>query len=188
VLGETIEQRRRQLLVAAEHTRPLGKREIGGDKHAAPTVPRREHVEQQLAAGAIKRDEPNLVQDDQVDTLQASHRATELLLVARLHERAHQIGGAPKDNAPSLARRLDAERDRQMRLARADGACEEDVSPCAIHSPRASSAIFGAFTPSTAVKSKSSSVFISGNPAARRRCLTADSAREAISTASASCR
>src|SRR5262249_43911731 len=84
VLGEAIEQRRRQLFVAAEDPRPLGKREIGGDEPAAPAVPRREHIEQQLTTGAIKRDEPNLVEHDHVDALQTTQGATQLLLVASL--------------------------------------------------------------------------------------------------------
>jgi len=100
---------------------------MGRDEYAASAVPRCEHIEQQLATSAIERDEPNFIEDNQVDALQTTHRAIQLLLVASLDQRTHQVGGAPEDNAPSLSRRFDAERDRQMRLARADGTGEEDI-------------------------------------------------------------
>jgi hypothetical protein len=51
----------------------------------------------------------------------------ELASIARFEERPDDVGGAGKEHASSLTCGLDAERDRQVRLARADGAREDDV-------------------------------------------------------------
>lgn len=75
VLGEAIEQRRRQLLVPAEDARPLGEGEIRRDEHATSPVTSGQHVEQELAAGAVERHEAHLVEDYQVDALEAPHVA-----------------------------------------------------------------------------------------------------------------
>src|SRR6202011_3113700 len=79
VLGQAVEQRRGELLVSAENARPLAEGEIGGDEHAAASVSGSEHVEQELTALAVKGHEANLVDDEQVDALEAAHVAPELL-------------------------------------------------------------------------------------------------------------
>ena len=83
-MSEPIEQRRRQLLVAGEHSHPLGKREIGGDDRRASLVPIGDQIEQQLAADPVKRDEPDLVDNQHVDTEQPLLEAGELAGIARL--------------------------------------------------------------------------------------------------------
>jgi len=70
-MREAIQQRRRQLFVAGEHGHPLGKREIGGDDRRASLVPVGDQIEQQLAADAVERDEPDLV-----DLCGAQHKST----------------------------------------------------------------------------------------------------------------
>jgi hypothetical protein len=60
-MGEPIEQRGRELFVAGEHGDPFGKREIRGDNRGAAFISVRDQIEEQLAAGAIKGDEAELV-------------------------------------------------------------------------------------------------------------------------------
>ena len=90
--SEAVEQRRGELLVATEDLRPLGECQVGGDENAASLVARCDHVEQQLAAGAIERDEANLVEDQHVDAVESSLCASELASTTRLDEGAHEVG------------------------------------------------------------------------------------------------
>jgi hypothetical protein len=60
-MGQTVQQRGRELFVAREDRDPLREREVAGD-HGRPTlVAIREQVEQQLAADPIEVNEPQLV-------------------------------------------------------------------------------------------------------------------------------
>ena len=62
-MGQPIEQRGCELLVARKHCDPLGKREIRGDHGRAPLVPIGDQIEEQLAADPIEGDEAQLVDD-----------------------------------------------------------------------------------------------------------------------------
>jgi hypothetical protein len=75
-----------------------GHSEVAGDEHAAPAVPRTEHVEQ-LAADAIERHEANLVDDDQVDVLQLDASAS----VPRRSAKHRGLGPYAVAVRPSLA-------------------------------------------------------------------------------------
>src|SRR3954471_3655135 len=51
----------------------------------------------------------------------------QLLCVATLDERTHEVRRSRKGGAPSLARSLDAEADREVRLASADRSSDENI-------------------------------------------------------------
>src|SRR4051794_19628223 len=51
----------------------------------------------------------------------------QLLCVATLDERTHEVRRSRKGDAPSLARSLDAEADREVRLASADRSSDENI-------------------------------------------------------------
>jgi hypothetical protein len=103
------------------------KGEIRRHDDAASLVSLGEPIEEQLAASAVERHEPELVEDEQIDLLQSSRQASELARVARFEERPHDVGGAREEDASLLPRALDAECDREMRFAGADGPREDDV-------------------------------------------------------------
>lgn len=68
VMGQAIEQRGRQLLIARKHSDPFSKREIGRDDGRASLVPIRDEIEEELAAHAVERDKAELVDDQHIDT------------------------------------------------------------------------------------------------------------------------
>lgn len=52
--------------------------------------------------------EAELVEDEQIDAIEAALEATEVARVARLDQCAHEIGDAPEGNVTALARSFDA--------------------------------------------------------------------------------
>ena len=128
VVGESVEQSRGQLLVA-EYADPLGEGEVGGDDGRASLVAvgEDEDVEEQFAAGAVERHEPELVADQEVDPLKALLEAAQLPLITGFEEVADEVGGLAEPDPAAALRGLDAECDREMRLAGANGSDENDV-------------------------------------------------------------
>ena len=74
-----------------------------------------------------KGTKPELVDDEDVDAEQPLLQARELAGVARFEQLPHEIGRAGEEHAAFLLRRFDAERDRQVRLAGADRAGEDQI-------------------------------------------------------------
>ena len=97
------------------------------DDGGAALVAVGDQIEEQLAADAVEGHEAQLVDDEDVDAEQPLLEARELARVARFEELAHQIGRAGEEHAPFLLGGFDAERDRQVRLARADRAGEDQI-------------------------------------------------------------
>ena len=93
-----------------------------GDRVATVLREVGEEVEQQLAAGALEGHEAELVDDQQRDPQVTLMEPRERELVARLDQLAHEVGGADEGDAVAAACGLDAERDREVRLAGADRA------------------------------------------------------------------
>ena len=86
-----------------------------------------EDVEEQLAAGAVEGHEAELVADQQVHSLKPLLQAPQLPLIAGFDQIADEIGGlAEPDPVPALCG-LDAESDREMRLAGADGSDQDHI-------------------------------------------------------------
>src|SRR5690606_15824438 len=75
----------------------------------------------------VERDEADLVEDEEIDAAVAPVQTAEAAFVARLEQRAHEVGGADEGNVLAPTRRLDAEPDRQVRFASADRPGEDDV-------------------------------------------------------------
>ena len=69
-MGQPVEERGGQLLVAGEDGHPFGKREIGRDDRRPSLVAISDQIEKQLAAHAVERDKPELVDDQDVDAQQ----------------------------------------------------------------------------------------------------------------------
>ena len=126
MVPEAVEQRRGELLVA-EDLHPLAEGEVGGDDRRAPLVAVGEQVEEQLSAGALEGHEAELVDDQQRHAQVALVQPGERELVARLDEVADEVGGADEGDAVTAAGGLDAERDREVRLAGADRSGDDDV-------------------------------------------------------------
>jgi hypothetical protein len=145
-------------------------------------------LKRDLAAGTIEGDEADLVEDEDVHSFEASLVATELASVARLEERAHEVGGAPEGNVAPLPRGVDTERDCQVRLAGVDGAGEDHVAVLGDPVPAGQVGDDGGVDAVAAAKSKASRVLSSGKRAWRTRSRTAESWREVCSTERHSCR
>ena len=92
-----------------------------------PLVPIGDQIEEQLAADPIEGDESQLVDDEDVDAQQPLLQPRELARIARFEQLADEIGRAREEHAAFLLGRFDAERDRQMRLAGADRAGEDQI-------------------------------------------------------------
>src|SRR5512138_699949 len=126
-MREPVEQRGGELLVAAEDFDPLAEGQVGGDDDAAALVAVGEHVEEQLAAHAVEGHEAELVDDEQLDAVQSALQPTKLSRITSFYQRAHQVGGACEEYSAACASSFDAEGNREMRFAGADGAGEDDV-------------------------------------------------------------
>lgn len=92
-----------------------------------PLVAVGDEVEEQLAAGSVEGHEAQFVEDEQVDPVHPALEAREFASVACLEQHADEIGGAPEGDVPALARGLETECDREVRLPRADRAREDQV-------------------------------------------------------------
>ena len=69
-MRQSIEERGGELLVPGEDGNPFGKREIGRDDRRSALVPIGDQIEEQLAADAVERDKPELVDDEDIDAQQ----------------------------------------------------------------------------------------------------------------------
>ena len=101
-VGEPVEERRCQPLVAREDGRPVGELEIARDDERTPGVPMREQGEQQLALVGIEADEAQLVADQQVEPIERRLQAAQAMLGLRLGELGHEPGHG-HEAGPSLS-------------------------------------------------------------------------------------
>ena len=138
MMGEPIEQRRRELFVAGKHRDPFRKREIRRHDRGPSLVPIGDQIEEQLAADAVKGHEAELVDNEDVDAQEALLQARELTRVTRFQELPDEIRRARKEDTAFLFRRFDAERYRQVRFPVPIGPAKIRFSGAVTHSPRAS--------------------------------------------------
>jgi hypothetical protein len=127
VVREPIEERGRELLVARENGHPFGEGQIRRDDDAAPLVAFGDEIEEELATGTVERDEAELVDDQELDVVEATMQPRELAMIACLDERADEIGGACEEDAATAACRFDAESDREVGLSRPDRPSEDQI-------------------------------------------------------------
>jgi hypothetical protein len=121
-MGQAIEQRGRELFVTGEDGDPFRKREIRSHHRGPALVPIGDQIEKQLATGALEGDEAQLVDDEHLHAEESLLQPRELTSIPRLEQLAHEVGSAGKQHTPFLLRGLDAERDCEVRLARASRA------------------------------------------------------------------
>jgi hypothetical protein len=101
--------------------------EVRRDEHAAVLVALGDGVGQQLAAGAVEWHEADFVEDEQVNAVESALRSSEFACIARFNEDAHEVRCTREGDTPLLPYGLDAERDREVSLARADRPGEDHV-------------------------------------------------------------
>jgi hypothetical protein len=137
--------------------------------YALALVALRDCVEKQFASSPIERHEAHFVDGQEIDAAESPLDPSELALVSRFDEAAHQVRRAHECNVEALLRRLDAECDCEVRFPRPNRPGEDHVLgfPHALAS-RELRDLRGVET-SIALKSKLSSVFCSGNRASRIR-------------------
>src|SRR6516225_7728888 len=127
MMRETVEQRRCHLRIA-EHARPLAKGQISGHDHRGPLVEAANQMEQKLSASLGERQIAEFIEDDEVG-------AREIIGEARLATRPSfglepidQIDGVEEPATRSGADATARDRHRQMRLAGAGPANQDDVA------------------------------------------------------------
>src|SRR3990170_4293904 len=101
-MGEAVQEGSGQAGVA-EDLRPAGEVQIGGDQHRPPLVALGEDAEQQLGAGLGEGDEPDLVQNEQVQPEERALQFTQPQLCLCLRELIDETGGGGEANSLLLA-------------------------------------------------------------------------------------
>jgi len=87
-MRQAIKQGRRHPL-SLEDLLPFAEWKVRGDQQARSLVAIREDLEQQLGAGAIERQIPKLVADQQVDFIQLLQKPIELVLLLGFFQTVH---------------------------------------------------------------------------------------------------
>ena len=126
VVGKAVEQGSGEAL-GAEDFSPFGEGQVAGDHGGAALVTLAEGLEEQFRAGLGEQHEAMFIDDEQIVAGHLLLEAEQLLLVAGLDQFADQCGGGDEADAmPALAGRQ-AERQRDVRLAGAAVAQQQDV-------------------------------------------------------------
>ena len=126
-MGQSIEERGGHLGVT-EDRGPFAEAEIGGDDDAGTLVELAQKVEEQSPARGAERQVAQLVQDHEVGAREALGDLPGLALRLLLLERVDELDrGEEADLLSMVLDGLDAERGRDMRLARARSADQDDV-------------------------------------------------------------
>ena len=121
MVDETIDGRERHGLVR-EDLVPFAERLVGRDQHGSP-------LEQHARFGLILGDVGEIIEDEQMVAVELGNRGFEGELATSDLEPLHEIGGAGEHHAPSILDQGKPKRCRQMALAAARWAEEEDVGP-----------------------------------------------------------
>ena len=105
MVGQSVQERRRELLVAGKDRDPFGKRQVGRDRSGPPFVPIADELKQELATRAVEGDEAELVNDQQVLRPQPALETAELARIARFDQLPDEVGRADKEDPAFLFRR-----------------------------------------------------------------------------------
>ncbi len=127
MVGEAVEQCSGHLWVA-EDTRPFAEGKIGGDDHRGTLVEPADGVEQQLPAGLGERQIAELVEDDEVQAGEIIGKPSLAAGPPLGLEPVDQIDGVEEASARSGADTAPRDGDRQMRLAGAGPADQDEVA------------------------------------------------------------
>src|SRR3989304_3657124 len=125
-MGEAVQESRREVGVP-EDLRPTGEVQVGGDQPRPPLVALGEDAEQQLGAGLGEGDEPDLVQDEEVQPEESALQFTQTQLGLGLRELIDETGGGGEANSLLLAAGGDTQGDGAVRFPGAGGPGEDHV-------------------------------------------------------------
>jgi len=126
VMDKAIDGGQRHSLVG-EDLAPFSKWLIGGDQHRSTLVTCGDQLEQDAGFGLILGDVGDVVEDEQIVAVELGDSAFECQLATRDLQLLHEISGAGKQHAPSILDQGEPERCRQMALAAAGWAEEQDI-------------------------------------------------------------
>ena len=121
--------------VVVEDLGPFAVDAVGGDDGGAALVALAEDLEQQVGAGFVDGQVPQLVQDEDAGFEEAVQRRLEGACGLGGGERVDRVDGAGEQHRVVRLAGPQAERDGQMRLAQADAADEHDVAG-RLHEPQ----------------------------------------------------
>src|SRR5271170_2045849 len=125
VMDEAIDGRERHGLVR-EDLAPFAERLVGRDQHGSSLVTRGDQLEQHAGFGLILGDVGEVIEDEQIVSVELGYHAFEGQLTTSDLEPLHEIGGAGEHHAPSILDQGKPERCRQMALTAARWAEEQD--------------------------------------------------------------
>src|SRR3984957_10500328 len=115
-------------LGVAEHSCPLAKAEIGGDDDAGALIELAQQMEEQGPSGGAERQVAKLVEDDEIGVGEPGGDLSWLALKLLLFESVDEFDcGEEPDALAMVLDGLDADRGREMRLACAGAADEDDI-------------------------------------------------------------
>jgi hypothetical protein len=106
---------------------PLASKPVAADGRRPALVAVGDQLEDRLAADAVEGHEAELVDAQDVEREQAPLQATELTRITGLEQLADEIGRPCEEHLTLLLRRLDAESERQMRLAGPDRPRQDQI-------------------------------------------------------------
>src|SRR3954466_15003458 len=110
----------------AEDLAPFREAAVGGEDHRTFLVAGVDELEEQVAAARSERQVPDLVDDEQRKAAEVPDPLAQYALAFGLRERSNYIGERPEVDAATGLYCLDAERQAEMRLARAGWANKVD--------------------------------------------------------------
>src|SRR4051794_21549685 len=113
--------------VVAEDLAPARERLVGGDDQARALVAAADEHEHQVGGLGVKRDVADLVDDQQRDPLQPIELGVEAAVALRVGQQRNPFAGGAKGDAVAGQTGADPDRDRQMALAGAGRAEQNDV-------------------------------------------------------------
>ncbi len=104
---------------------------IGRDQHRASLVACADEFEQHAGLGLILGDISEIVKDHEIEAIETTDGRLEVELTSRHLELLHEIGGAGEQDAPSVLNEGEADRCRQVALAAAGRAEQEQIGALA---------------------------------------------------------
>ena len=104
---------------------------IGRDQHGAPFVARADELEQHAGLGLVLGDVGEVIEDQQIEAIEAIDGSLEVELAPRHLEFLDEIGGPSEEDTPSVLDQGQADGCRQMTLAAAGRAEQQQIGALA---------------------------------------------------------
>ena len=112
---------------AAQHLRPVFKRQVGGDDEAGTLISTGHHIEEQFGPGLGERDVAEFVEDEQIEPFELFVEPLEQPVLAHLQKQCHQRCGGGEPHPLARRARGKAQGGGQVGLARAGVANQQHV-------------------------------------------------------------